>query len=229
MRGIVSFSLFGDDPDDIYKGGALENARLYSSGVYLPTHELISRFYVSLLTLEWASEFLSPIPGVEVLCVDEPDDFRATLWRYRALKDKFDFYLFRDTDSRPIQRERAAVCDWLSNGRTFHIMRDHPYHNVPMMAGLWGMRASSMIKYVQGAFYGKVRKSYYQVDQTILRASVWRLVRNDCTSHSGCEHSFGEKTIPFPEQGDPSEGFVGEGFYADGRPRFPEHARGSVG
>lgn len=223
MKGIVSFSLFGDDPDDIYRGGALKNALLYSSGVYGPTIEMTSRFYVSPQTLGWAKENLSGIPRTEIQLVPEEEDFRATLWRYRALKSCFDFYLFRDTDSRPILREVEAVKEWLESGRTFHIMRDHPYHNVPIMAGLWGIRATKMLPYVRTMLMkARHRRSYYQVDQQFLRATIWRMVKSDCVSHVGCEWDYGEETTPFPSARADNH-FVGAGYHADESPRFPEH------
>lgn len=231
MTGVVSFSLFGDDPDDIYCLGALKNAELYARGVYEPTLELKTRFYVGPLQWEWASENLARIPGTELVLVEESEDQRATLWRYRALWDRFDVYLFRDVDSRPILRERGAVLDWLSENKTFHIMRDHPYHCVPIMAGLWGMKYANVIKYVRSALTrGNIRGAYYQVDQHILRALIWRFVQVDCISHVSGARTFGEPNVrDFPVEGDPAEGFVGEGFYGDGRPRFPNHSRDRVG
>ncbi len=46
----------------------------------------------------------------------------------------------RDTDSRLHEREKAAVDEWLVRDELFHIMRDHPYHYFPIMAGMWGVK-----------------------------------------------------------------------------------------
>ena len=43
--------------------------------------------------------------------------------------------LFRDLDSRPSQREKAAVEQWLRSKHAFHVMRDHPGHDMAMLAG----------------------------------------------------------------------------------------------
>ena len=48
--------------------------------------------------------------------------------------------IVRDTDSRLGIREKLAVDEWLDSGKKLHIMRDHPYHRVPMLGGMWGCR-----------------------------------------------------------------------------------------
>lgn len=39
-----------------------------------------------------------------------------------------------------IEREMVAVKAWLKSDKQFHVMRDHVYHEHPVMAGLWGAR-----------------------------------------------------------------------------------------
>lgn len=221
MNGLVSFSLFGSDQNDIYKAGALINARMYGQH----RAEVICRFYVGHRVLKWATENLADLPNVQVVDYShKPENQLATLWRYDALEDtNYDYYMFRDTDSRPIARERAAVDEWLESDQSFHVMRDHPYHCVPMMAGLWGVKgpkAALLTKF----FQIKHQRAFYQVDQMFLKATVWRWARADVLSHVDCEHTFNLPFLPFPLPLT-DEGFCGEGFYGDGRPRFPENAR----
>ena len=63
------------------------------------------------------------------------------LWRFSPIADPLvaEFHS-RDLDSRPTEREWAAVEEWLRSNRTFHVMRDHYSHKVAMLGGLWGMR-----------------------------------------------------------------------------------------
>jgi hypothetical protein len=42
----------------------------------------------------------------------------------------------RDSDSRIIPREEEAVRDWLASNKTYHIMRDHPAHCIPILGGI---------------------------------------------------------------------------------------------
>jgi hypothetical protein len=58
-------------------------------------------------------------------------------WRYLPLLDQHvDRMLARDTDSEINSREAAAVYEWLESNYTFHIMRDHPDHKLPIMGGI---------------------------------------------------------------------------------------------
>lgn len=47
-----------------------------------------------------------------------------------------DTFMSRDADSRIIPREEAAVREWLTTDRIFHVMRDHPYHCTPILGGI---------------------------------------------------------------------------------------------
>ncbi|XP_053638593.2 uncharacterized protein [Cherax quadricarinatus] len=63
------------------------------------------------------------------------------MWRLAPMGDaQVTVLLPRDTDSMIIQREVDAVREWLSSGKQFHIMRDHPKHDSLLLAGLWGVR-----------------------------------------------------------------------------------------
>ena len=37
-----------------------------------------------------------------------------------------------------MQREQAAVQQWLVSNLTFHVMRDSPHHGSAILAGMWG-------------------------------------------------------------------------------------------
>ena len=58
------------------------------------------------------------------------------LWRYLPMMDpQIDRLMARDMDSEVNSREVSAVHEWLDLNKTFHVMRDHPGHKVPIMAG----------------------------------------------------------------------------------------------
>ena len=59
------------------------------------------------------------------------------MWRFLPAGDLYvDIIASRDLDSPLIQRELDAVHEWLSTNKSWHVMRDHPLHNVPML-GRW--------------------------------------------------------------------------------------------
>lgn len=223
-RGIVSFCVFGPDRDDIYVPGAVKNVDLYL------THHpsILCRLYVGRTPWNRVSSLLSGYSNVELIKMDQPEDQTATYWRVLALRDpNYDFYLFRDVDSRPIERERVAVQEWLDSPYEFHVMRDHPRHGMPMLAGMWGMKSRYRWN-VAKRLPDRLMDDYYLVDQDFLSRRVWPFARCSLMSHVDCKWNFKMPTWEFkvPWQ---REGFVGQGLYGDDRPRFPLHSRVLVG
>ncbi|XP_037801800.1 uncharacterized protein LOC119596566 [Penaeus monodon] len=63
------------------------------------------------------------------------------IWRALPLGDaKLSAFFVRDSDALLLEREAEAVKEWLSENKTFHVLRDHPHHTAPIMGGLWGAR-----------------------------------------------------------------------------------------
>ena len=60
------------------------------------------------------------------------------VWRFAPMVDPLvsEFHS-RDLDSVPSLREADAVKEWLTaKNKTFHIMRDHPLHGVPILGDI---------------------------------------------------------------------------------------------
>ena len=55
-----------------------------------------------------------------------------------------DRFLIRDLDSPLSVRDLLAVTAWIEAGDTVLIERDHAYHGVPMMGGMWGARSARL-------------------------------------------------------------------------------------
>jgi hypothetical protein len=221
-NGLVSFCLFGKDPNDIYYRGFFRNVEMYK--VWKPDWKI--RLYLGdtpANDLEFLAQ-LAEYPDLELhWCEGEVEDWKSTFWRFRALKDVgYDFYLFRDVDSRPILRERLAVEAWLKTDRKYHIMRDHPRHGAALLAGMWGVRAPEANKLSRLFPHSLVAKDYYMVEQDFLRSTVWPRARLSVLQHVDCEWTFKTQSMPFPVKRS-SEGFVGEGFFGNGQPRYPKH------
>lgn len=45
-----------------------------------------------------------------------------------------------------------AVDEWLESGKMFHVMRDHPGHNMHILCGMWGARWDLLIHPSNGNF-----------------------------------------------------------------------------
>lgn len=61
------------------------------------------------------------------------------MWRFLPMADaSVDEFLVRDLDSSVLDREVAAVTQWLNESTAIlHVMRDHPSHNGVILAGEW--------------------------------------------------------------------------------------------
>lgn len=56
------------------------------------------------------------------------------IWRFLPAGDLLvDIIASRDLDSPLPQRELDAVNEWLATNKSWHVMRDHPLHTVPML------------------------------------------------------------------------------------------------
>jgi hypothetical protein len=207
MKKVICFSLWGNEYR--YIGGAFQNVEL--AKIFYP--DWICRFYMGGDVEEDTVSKLSKNSNVEILKMEDKCNWTGMFWRFLAAADPtVDVMLSRDADSRLHQREKAAVDEWLSSDKQFHIMRDHQYHSVPILGGMWGCKkgmlsnlTQAIEKYEKGDFLG--------VDQNFLGEHVYPFVAGYSLVHD----EFFERK-PFPkESGERNdEHFVGQAYYGDG-------------
>ena len=206
MKNVVAYSLWGDAP--IYWIGAVRNIEQVKN--YFPGW--ICRFYIDNSCDE---ELIKTIKGdnVEVVLVDSKDSFHGMFWRFWASEEEeTDVFLSRDCDSRFSDREVTAIKEWLSSNKDFHIMRDHPYHGVPILGGMWGcrnglMKEIGLSKLIEQ--WGKYERK--GIDQEFLGKFVYPLVKDKALEHCDFNLNFGGRLIPFPTRRENFE-FVGDVF-----------------
>jgi len=207
---VIAFSLWGRDPK--YVVGALRNAALAPT-VY---PGWICRFYCGASTPSSAMTTLESQPHVQVVRRSEDGDWTAMFWRFLAAADSdVEFAIFRDADSRLGARERAAVEAWIASGRGTHVMRDHPLHAVPILGGMWGVRAGvlpDMASRVAAELSAPRWPNVWQIDQKFLAADIAPIVRHDWLEH---DEYFAR--MPFPTRRRWRE-YVGQPFDEHDRP-----------
>jgi hypothetical protein len=211
---VVSFSLWGDKPK--YTIGAIRNAELASSWYRGWT----CRFYCDEETVpEKILDTLDSMPNCEVVRMGvSVEPHWSMFWRFYAAEDpSIDCVVFRDTDSRIGQREVMAVQEWISSGKGFHAMRDHPQHGTPLCGGMWGVRGGKLkeIRSMISNYYamGLTKTALFGIDQDFLTHSVWSLAKEDVVQHD----EFFAK-VPFPLPRDPKH-FVGQVYDENDNPQ----------
>lgn len=133
---IISFSLWGQDPK--YTIGAIRNAEL-AREIY---PDWMCRFYVGQSVPSPIIYKLEEMENVQIIRKQEFGDWRGMFWRFEpASEGNVEVMISRDTDSRLDAREKAAVDEWLSSDKGFHIMRDHPHHRYHVLGGMWGVKS----------------------------------------------------------------------------------------
>ena len=174
---LVSVSLFGSSKK--YLSGSIRLANSVSGN--LPTWSTV--FYLGNSVPSKHEDILISL-GAKTIRVNEPENLSASAWRFRACSlGEPGWILFRDADSVVSRREASAVEQWVSSGLSAHIIRDHPFHLAPMLAGLWGLRPSST-PWFKETLEAYVFSESYGSDQEFLASKVYPRIVNDCLVHA---------------------------------------------
>jgi len=208
---VISFSLYGQDPK--YQRGMVENIRLAA--------EIYPGWTVRV------HHDGNPSPGVlaaaeaqgNTQLVDmSGDPLPGMFWRFLP-HEGVDRVIYRDSDSRISERERAAVDEWVADGTTIHIMRDHPHHSFLILGGMWGLVPDRPLRsmaedYVRGRNLGVDAR---MVDMDFLRDVVYNMYQQSSTVHCSLQRLSREPhSRSFPTRM-VDHRFVGEIFEADGQ------------
>ncbi|KAG7159088.1 uncharacterized protein LOC121877937 isoform X2 [Homarus americanus] len=148
------------------------------------------------------------------------------MWRVVPLGDpQLRALMIRDTDSAISRREAAAVREWLASSKHFHVMRDHPAHNAPIMGGLWGARWGLNRQLVpeNAKFLSQIRDKMFKdaygeqkhgKDQEILAVRLWPKMAGNVMAHDSYWCKFYGKAWPWPTKRE-NRYFVGSTSYRD--------------
>ena len=192
-RNVIAFSLWGSN--ERYTEGAVRNAEV-ARHLY---PEWRCRFYLDD-TVPNAIIARLMAAGADVIKMPEQDSlFEGLFWRFMVANDgSVDRYLVRDADSVLNVRERAAVMEWVTSDKHFHMMRDAHTHTDPILAGMWGGvkgAAPPLDKLL--AKYLKSATKTQTIDQQFLFHHLWPIVRGSVMQHDSI---YGwHKARPFPE------------------------------
>jgi hypothetical protein len=210
MKKIISFSLWGDNLK--YTVGAVKNAELAQT-VY-PGWECY--FFIGQSVPESIQNQLLELPNITLFYKNQPENWTGMFWRFETCYDPdIEVSIFRDTDSRLSMREKHAVDQWLESDKTFHIMRDHPYHRFPILGGMWGYKKNN--KYdMRNLLMSFDKTNRYGTDYEFFGNILYPIIGEDKTVN---DPFFDKK--PFPTERIDRE-FVGDVFDHNNN-RHPEY------
>lgn len=211
---VISLSLFGDKPHYWKAFGKNLNATkaMYPDWVvWLYTNPRGREDVLCPLLRDFPHLYICDVTNLPSL--GNVTSIHNMVWRALPLGDeRVSAFFVRDTDSLLLERGAAAVREWMAGNKSFHLLRDHPYHGIPIMGGLWGARwdletrnvsefrnelagiRSTMIKEARGKF----KKG---VDQAILRKVLYPKTKGNAMSHDSyfCQQ-YPDGFRPFPTQ-----------------------------
>jgi hypothetical protein len=119
-------------------------------------------------------------------------------WRFKPIFDKnYDLLLIRDIDYTPSAYELDLVNDFIDSSYSFHIIRSHLDHKMPIMGGLFGIKKDLYKEFELG--YLKWKKKYnnseiiYNDDQLFLANYIYDKVYLKSIIHTSNVIFLGEK------------------------------------
>lgn len=177
MRKIISFCVWGDKP--IYNFGLYENAILLPK---IFPNWIMQIYYTKTCNQDVIKE-LNKIKNVECILQDYEDHYRNSMLRFLAgFEPKNDVVIFRDSDSLLLERDYLACEEWVNSDKDIHIVRDHPKHDAPLLAGLWGVKngflVKNNIKEKYDLFFNDLKNKKWGIDQEFLEKYIHPLINN---------------------------------------------------
>jgi hypothetical protein len=132
---IISYTLYGNNHR--YTSPLIKNALLFDR--YYPGWEMHVYHDNSVDTV-----YLNRLKKLGITLINAQDFYiPPKLWRYLpASGEDVDCVIFRDADSLLSRRESRLVSEWNESNYLFHIIRDHPMHISPILAGMFGVKKS---------------------------------------------------------------------------------------
>lgn len=179
---VFSFSIYGDDKK--YLLGLLKNIEIIREH-YPDFHIFI--YADKNLNEEYKKKYQSydNIKYMEF----ERENHSLMCNRFFAIDDdEVEVAFVRDADSRIHERDRWCINEFLKSDKLFHIVRDHKYHGMRIMGGIWGIKKQCLnVKILdlhQNWFIKNKHQTVYRSDQNFLTDCIYPLIKSKCLIHS---------------------------------------------
>lgn len=196
MKKIISYCLWGNN--GFYTINGIRNVDL--AKIHFP--DWICRFYVAPTVPKAIIEELKNREA-EVILMGVDESWNGMFWRFYAASDPMvDIMISRDTDSLLDHRDKAAVDEWLSSDKDFHIMRDNRAHSTKILGGMWGARNKIIInmKELIDNYSRKNTNNRKNIDQEFLAEIVYPIVINRSMVHDSLNRFGHGREFPIPRK-----------------------------
>lgn len=222
-KRVISFSLWGNKP--IYMVGIIRNVDM--ANIFYPDFECWIYVHKETVPNNVIQELWK---RKNVRVIFKSGDLLSTkpmMWRFESIDDPdVEINMSRDCDTVILLREKLAVVQWIESGKPFHIMRDHPHHNMAIMGGMFGTRKNPKIPSWNAHMKNVPQyNASYMYDQVFLQQIVYPIVRDEAMIHTSFVKGDGENCLNFPTDFDDYCNFVGQYIYEDGRQNMDNTAQ----
>jgi len=191
---VFTFSLWGKDKK--YTIGACKNAHNINSNKLLTDYTAIFYVYDSV-----PLDIIKYLENQNAIVINRPGkgNWTGMFDRFYMASDSTVSILYsRDCDSRISNREIAAITEFEQSNKSFHIIRDHPWHTTEILGGMWGIKNDGLIKDWKQLIDSFNKENRWQTDQDFLKEVIYPIVKNDCLVHDEFFSYNLDIRIPFP-------------------------------
>jgi len=181
-----SFCLYGS-PSPKYYGGLQENLKLISK--YYPTWKVF--IYVGADVPE---AFCNSLGSVQIIRTSHSGPI-LMMHRFLAISEPdIECMFVRDADSRIHHRDRWAIDEFLKSTKIAHSIRDHPFHTVPMLGGLWGLKRCDVS--IKDLVTPHLETPWgFGLDQIFLKDTVYPLLKYRMLVHTSQQYRYSDEEV----------------------------------
>jgi hypothetical protein len=179
MTKCVSFCLYGND--NVYLDKFVDNLPIYKK--FFPDYKIYlfatENYKLNLQLLNFENLIIE--------YKSYQDSSIGMMWRYiPILENKADVCFIRDVDYLPSEVEINLINQFLQSNSTFHIIRAHYDHVMPIMGGLFGIKSPLYPLFCDSYFKWKKKNIFpiYNTDQLFLSNYIYSKVIKNSLIHT---------------------------------------------
>ncbi len=182
---VISYAIFGEE--DFYRKGLKKNIEIAK---YL-FDDWVLQIRVSN---KIDKSFIKSLESSNTDIIIEPDDSSRKMWRMLPMETNYEAVIVRDIDTRLMDRDRILVDDWINSKYKFHICRDNPGSEQPILGGLYGGKCPNLnIKKYWRKWILEKEQQIFIWDMGFLKRYVYPQIKNDLVVYT--ENVFYNKEI----------------------------------